>query len=206
MPVKVKAEVDRIASQADAHGGFLPVLYRTTNVTEADADDIAGALADIDRRLAPSKVSQVQALLGWLSDRVAWPSHMADPETAGRNAEMLAEDLAELPLECVTRIVRVYPKRNRWWPSALAELYEPAEQDRQGMALLRTRLKALHGVAEAGGIERRTVGAVIFHDPSAAERRRQYRQPTADERAEGAQKLSDVVAKLRAEDSEEAGK
>lgn len=161
-------------SIAGERGGFPNVAYREVALTADDAPMIRDAVADMDGRLKPANVADVRLLLGWLSHRVTWPNELQDPGAAKRNAEMLAQELSELPYEAIARAVRAYPKRNKFWPSALADLYEPAEAEAASMRRLRANLKTLAGAVERGPDNRR-VGNVTYHDPATAERHREQR-------------------------------
>lgn len=173
MPAAVRDEYERLRqiARAEHGGGFPNAAYRSVELT--DPAVVRGAVDDLDTRLAPARVEDIKHLLGWLSDRVKWPNELQDPEAAGRSAEILAEELAELPYEAVARTVRAYPKRNKWWP-ALADLYEPAEADATEMRRLRTNLTTLAKAAERGPDNRR-VGNVTYHDPQTAARHREQR-------------------------------
>jgi hypothetical protein len=169
-------------------GGFPNVAYREVALTPDDAPLIREAVADMDARLKPASAEDVKLLLGWLSDRVTWPNELQDPAAAKRNAEMLAGELADLPYEAVARAVRAYPKRNKFWPSALADLYEPAEAEATTMRRLRSNLVTL-GKAAKRGADNRRVGNVTYYDPATAERHREQRVDRG-----GFQALGDVKA------------
>ena len=170
----IKAEIERLQAKAGDSGGFPNVAYREVTLTPDDAPQIREAISDMDSRLEPAGVDPVKRLLGWLSDRVAWPNELQDPADAKRNAEMLAEELSGLPYEAVARAVRQYPRYNKFWPSALAAIYEPAEQEERTMRRLRANLSSLAGAAERGPDNRR-VGNVTYYDPETAKRHREQR-------------------------------
>lgn len=206
LPSDASSELKRLQAIADEQfGGSLPpAAARYVDPAAVDADGLAAAVQHIDAACQGTTPEAVGQLLGWLSDRVAWPSHLAgDLDAVERNMTMLSEDLAELPYEAIARAVRAYPKRCRWWPSALAELYEPAEREAQAMrgeaANARTLLTAVRR-----GPDTRLVGNTTYHDPAAAERRRQQRTADRGDRQAQAQRLGDVVRTLRQDDTEEA--
>jgi len=196
--------------QAVSEGRVPSEAAQTARLSDCDASALDEAIQDVTTRLQeapeghtePTNIERVRALLGWLSDRVAWPAHLAqDPAEAERKAEVLAEDLAELPLECVAKAVREYPKRQRFWPSATADLFEPAEEYQREMRNLRGRLQLMRRLAASEWQAGRDVGAVRYSTPDAAERRRQ-----SENRRSGAeaQSASEILARIRGGQDDDA--
>jgi len=204
LPSSVRSKVKRFSDALERHQPPSVAL----GAAGAGADDVDGledAISDLTRRLQetpegetmPSRFEHIQSLLGWLSDRVTWPANLAaNPAEAERKAVILAEDLAELPLECVAAAVRDYPKRNKFWPSATVDLFEPAELRRDEMRGLRARLRMMRDAAASPWAGGRDVGNIRYGDPGAAARSRRDQERGRDDRGE--QRFADVLARLRA--------
>lgn len=125
------------------------------NLTDRLQENDDGETQNTDQR-------RIEALLGWLSDRVAWPAHLAhDTDAAERQARILAEELTDQPLEAIARAIKTYPKHHRFWPSAVADLYVLVDAERSKLRQLRAKLRTMRAAAGSAGQARRRPGERI---------------------------------------------